>query len=161
MCLGETHRLTFLFFYVLCDIVANNQVNVKIYGFYTFFTTFWLQRKQVFTSVTACNPLDSVSLWIFVANQDQKKKKNFKLYGPFLWIGFNCLKARATLRRQFPFYHWVPRSPWKDEWLSQSWSHPVVLSTRPLDCESSVLTKFIGLFYMDKCHIEHTSYAHL
>ena len=23
-------------------------------------------------------------------------KKN-KLYGPFLWIGFNCLKARATL----------------------------------------------------------------
>ena len=24
-----------------------------------------------------------------------------KLYGPFLWIGFNCLKARATSRRQF------------------------------------------------------------
>ena len=30
------------------------------------------------------------------------KKKTF--YGPFLWIGFNCLKARATLRRQFTFY---------------------------------------------------------
>ena len=28
-----------------------------------------------------------------------------KLYGPFLWMGFNCLKARATLRRQFTFYH--------------------------------------------------------
>ena len=26
-------------------------------------------------------------------------------YGPYLWIGFNCLKARATLRRQFAFYH--------------------------------------------------------
>ena len=26
---------------------------------------------------------------------DDKKKK--KLYGPFLWMGFNCLKARATL----------------------------------------------------------------
>ena len=23
------------------------------------------------------------------------------LYGPFLWMGFNCLKARATSRRQF------------------------------------------------------------
>ena len=26
------------------------------------------------------------------------------LYGPFLWMGFNCLKARATSRRQFTFY---------------------------------------------------------
>ena len=34
---------------------------------------------------------------------DVKKKK--KLYGPFLWMGFNCLKARATSRRQFTFYH--------------------------------------------------------
>ena len=24
-----------------------------------------------------------------------------KLYGPLLWVGFNCLKARATSRRQF------------------------------------------------------------
>ena len=28
-----------------------------------------------------------------------------KLYGPFLWMGFSCLKARATSRRQFTFYH--------------------------------------------------------
>ena len=27
-----------------------------------------------------------------------------KLYGLFLWMGFNCLKARATSRRQFTFY---------------------------------------------------------
>ena len=33
-----------------------------------------------------------------------KLKKN-KLYGPFLWMGFNCLKARVTLREQFTFYH--------------------------------------------------------
>ena len=31
--------------------------------------------------------------------------KNLKLYGPFLWIGFKCLKATATSRRQFTFYH--------------------------------------------------------
>ena len=26
-----------------------------------------------------------------------------KLYGPFLWMGFNCVKARATSRRQFTY----------------------------------------------------------
>ena len=31
------------------------------------------------------------------------QKQNFKLYDPFLWMGFNCLKARATSRRQFIF----------------------------------------------------------
>ena len=31
--------------------------------------------------------------------------KEKKLYGPFLWTGFNCLKAGATLKRQFTFYH--------------------------------------------------------
>ena len=31
------------------------------------------------------------------------KKK--QLYGPFLWMGFNCLKARATSKWQFTFYH--------------------------------------------------------
>ena len=37
-----------------------------------------------------------------------KVDKNFlkkKLYGPFSWMGFNCLKARATSRRQFTFYY--------------------------------------------------------
>ena len=27
------------------------------------------------------------------------------VHGPFLWMGFNCLKARATSRMQFSFYH--------------------------------------------------------
>ena len=27
-----------------------------------------------------------------------------KIYGPFLWMGFNCLKARATSRRQITFF---------------------------------------------------------
>ena len=58
----------------------------------------------------------------------------FKLYCPFLWMGFNCLKAAATSKGQFTFYHSVPRNSWysfyrprKDERLSQPWSHPVVL----------------------------------
>ena len=70
------------------------------------------------------------------------------LYGPFLWMGFNCLKATATSRRQFTFYHSVPRNSWysfyrprKDEMLSQPWSHPVVFEHGThLDWESSTLT---------------------
>ena len=62
-------------------------------------------------------------------------------------MGFNCLKATATLRRHFTFYHSVPRNSWysfyrpqKDERLSQPWSHPVVLNTGLLDWKSSALT---------------------
>ena len=47
---------------------------------------------------------------------------------------------RATSRREFTFYHQVPRKlwyssdrPWKDERLSQPWSHPVVLNMGPVD----------------------------
>ena len=75
-------------------------------------------------------------------------KRDLKTLWPlFLWMGFNCLKATATSRRQFTFYHSVPRNSWysfyrlrKDERLNRSWSHPVVLSTGPLDWESSALT---------------------
>ena len=38
-------------------------------------------------------------------DQEKLMEKTLKLYGPFLWMGFNCLKARATSRRQFTFYH--------------------------------------------------------
>ena len=75
------------------------------------------------------------------------RNKNLKLYGSFLWMGFNCAKATATSRRQFIFYHSVPRNSWysfyrsrKDERLSRHWSHPVVLNTGLLDWESSALT---------------------
>ena len=82
-----------------------------------------------------------------------------KLYGPFLWMGFNCLKARATLGRQFIFYHEVPRNSWYSfyrprmaERLRQPWSHPVVLNTGPLDLEYRALTtRPLLLRYGKKC----------
>ena len=59
----------------------------------------------------------------------QKKKKK-TLYGPFSWMGFNCLKAKKSLRGQFTCHHLVPSSTWnsfhkspKDGRLSQPWSH--------------------------------------
>ena len=38
-------------------------------------------------------------------DSEEEVLKKKQLYGPFLWMGFNCLKASATLRRQFTFYH--------------------------------------------------------
>ena len=43
-----------------------------------------------------------LSIWQFHYQELMFLKK---LYGPFLWTGFNCLTARATLRRQCTFYH--------------------------------------------------------
>ena len=40
-----------------------------------------------------------------IQNKATVIKKTLKLYGPFLWMGLNCLKARATSRRQFTFYY--------------------------------------------------------
>ena len=39
----------------------------------------------------------------FIKDEVESSKTFKKLYGPFLWMGFNCLKARATTRRQFTF----------------------------------------------------------
>ena len=62
-------------------------------------------------------------------------------------MGFNCLKGRATSRRQV-YVYFLPLSSQKclvlilltSEGLSRPWGHPVVLNSGPLDCESSALT---------------------
>ena len=70
----------------------------------------------------------------------EKKPLKRKLDGPFLWVRFNFLKAAATSRRQFIFYHQVPINSWhsfyqsqKDERLSRPWNHSLYLNTGPLD----------------------------
>ena len=46
-----------------------------------------------------------------------------KLYDPFLWMGFNCLKAtKDTARRQFTLYYSGPRTSWYS--FSQPWKDP-------------------------------------
>ena len=92
---------------------------------------------------------------IFIGINLQKTLKKKQLCGPFLWMRFNCLKARATPRRQFTFNHWVPKNSWysfyrprKNERLSQPWSHPVILNMGHQDWESS--DKFL-VVYCDRC----------
>ena len=87
---------------------------------------------------TYCEGLPSIN---------KKKKLKITLWPLFLWMGFNCLKATATSRRKFNFYHSVPRNSWysfhrprKDERLSRPWSHPVVSNTGSRDWQSSALT---------------------
>ena len=54
-------------------------------------------------------------------------------------MGFNCLKARATSRRQFTFYHLVPRNLWYSggalfvgEWKAMGWCKKSYFKTRVL-----------------------------
>ena len=43
-------------------------------------------------------------VWLDMGLEYNSNKKK-QLNGPFLWMGFNCLKARATSRRQLTFYY--------------------------------------------------------
>ena len=72
------------------------------------------------------------------------KLKKAKLYGPFLWMGFNCLKTTEPLWGDnlllVPRTSWYSHNrPWKSKKLSWSWSHLAVLNSRPLDRVSSIL----------------------
>ena len=103
---------------------------------------------QAFNNVSYTRRVNALKQITVDPRKTKLKKKKKQLYGPFLlWMGFHCLKATATSRRQFTFYHSVPRNSWysfyrprKDERLSRPWSHPVILITGPLDWESSALT---------------------
>ena len=73
---------------------------------------------------------------------------------------------RATTRRQFTFYHSVPKNSWypfdqprKDERLTRPWSHTVVLNTGPLDWESSNPIVFSLLIFNESeiCRIRETN----
>ena len=82
---------------------------------------------------------------MFKQKVESKKKTNFM--APFFMDGVQLPQGYSTLRRQFTFYHSVPRNSWcsfyqlwKDERLSRPWSYPVVLNMGPLDWESSILS---------------------
>ena len=115
------------------DFISNKQEPLFFY-----YLLFYIRPKKPYLFPEVQVVKKSSPRWL------QIKKK---LYGPFLRIGFSCLKATATSRRQFTFYHSIPRNswysfyrPWKDERLSRPWSHPMVLNTGPMDWESSPLT---------------------
>ena len=69
----------------------------------------------------------------------------------FLWMGFNCLKARATLRRQFTFYHKSPEIPGTHfielGRMSRPWSHPVVVCVTLNNLRGYFLTQYIYILY--------------
>ena len=60
---------------------------------------------SVLSLLTKNEETDEDKLSILNKQTKDNSKKKKKIYGPFLWIGFSCLKASATLRRQFTFYH--------------------------------------------------------
>ena len=88
---------------------------------------------------------------------DAKRTTQKKLYGPYLWMGFYCLNATTTTRRQFIFSPLAPRKSWysfdrpqKDERLSQPWSHQMVLNlgkilfAENVSCQAQEFLSFIN-----------------
>ena len=77
-----------------------NSLRVRSVSFYMVFEEIFphvLQRHALIKQ-----KVSRVNHAPYVKKTKQNKKQ---LYGPFLWMGFNCLRARATSRRQFTFYH--------------------------------------------------------
>ena len=72
---------------------------------------------------------------------------NLKLYGSFLWMGFNCFKVQCWYENSVYFLPlstqkilvliWLTLDRWKA--VIRPWSHQVVLNLGPLDWESSAL----------------------
>ena len=74
------------------------------------------------------------------------KTKKIFMASFYEWVS-TASRLEPLSRRQFTFYHYVPRNTWysfyrprRDETLSRPWSHPVVLKAGPHDWESSALT---------------------
>ena len=73
---------------------------------------------------------------------------SYNFYMNFLWIGFNCLKAREPLQRDSLLFAMVSlRTFWysfdrtqNDERLSPPWGQLMLLNQSPLDWESSAQT---------------------
>ena len=68
----------------------------------TFTHTHWREGGDGQQVMTGGQCERTIHLWVGTwLIEDQKTKEKF--YDPFLWMGFNCLKAIS--RRQFTFYH--------------------------------------------------------
>ena len=94
--------------------------------------------------LTQCNPIS----WS-ISFKEWKYNENLKtLWSVFMDEIQLSQGYRTNTRDSFSFNNKFPGAsswysfewPWKDKKGIQSWSYPVVLNTRPLDCESSTVT---------------------
>ena len=63
-----------------------------------------LYMSYIYPSYVATTAM-TANVKCIVTWQYNTKKRKKNLFGPFLWMQVNCLKAKATMRRQFTFYH--------------------------------------------------------
>ena len=66
------------------------------------------QLQRIFDNPQAKSFLKALTIFLAIYQSQskhsrfkkKKKKQQQQLYGPFLWMGFNCLKAKESLREQ-------------------------------------------------------------
>ena len=109
---------------------------------YLFLVTFYHTGNYLSNVSVFCYSIHNIEVYCFLSNLTKivllpmKSLGTFTkkiLYGPLLWMEFKLPQGyRATTKRQFIFYHSVPRSSWylcyrpqKDKRLSQPWNHRV------------------------------------
>ena len=95
------------------------------------------------------NPnLKNIRIVFIVANVIFRVSSSKKHFIPLFMDRVQLPKVyRVTTRKQFTFYHSIPKNSWylfhqprKDERLTRPWSHTVVFNTGPLHWGSSALT---------------------
>ena len=83
------------------NLILSSQLRISLPPCFSLFryllTCFWFKWNSWF-----CLNCEILCSYLLTSVFFAIKKK---LYGPFLWMGFNCNKARATSRRQFTFNH--------------------------------------------------------
>ena len=96
--------------------------------FFFFQKRMWHNLQPIlFPSKYSCN--------YYTGSKLHNWQKKPQLYGPFLWMGFNCLKARATSGRQFIFYHYIPKR------------RPKLKNKVQLDLRYSSLLSFLAIVF--------------
>ena len=91
----KSYGISSRIFSLILSFLSNRQLRVVLDGKSS-------QEYPFNSGVTQCLILCFTLFLLYI-------KKTKKLHGPFLWMGINCLKARATSRRQFTFYHLSPQ----------------------------------------------------
>ena len=100
------HRRQYLIFTIFQSLLLFKSLIVTTVDVYKFHALTRNKNKEktlkwsynVIASQLQCDSFKLLKKVLLTFLGKMNSKKN-KLYGPFLWMGFNCLKARATSRR--------------------------------------------------------------
>ena len=94
--------IAIIYFNKLLENISKEQISIFLLGDFNVNLLNYNEHNQTNKVLDSLGSNSFIPLILQPIRTTILKKK--QLYGPFLWMGFNCLKARATSKRQFTFY---------------------------------------------------------